>query len=161
MHLDLVAAAEQENGAAALLSENLQERGNAQPQETVGGPGWHDTHLAGQAHPRIPVHLDEHFPLQNAQDLVGVVVPMEVSDLVGRNGLHLHDQTLQPLIRASDHADVAGSGRERHLSRFRIEFSDGPVLITIAAGRVGSPTGLVGSDGNGRAATHHTENTQG
>jgi hypothetical protein len=100
MHLDLVAVVEEENGAAPLFSENLQERGSPEPQEPVGGPGWHEAHLAGLAHPRIAVHLDEHLPLQDAQDLVSVVVAMEVSDVVGRNGLHLHDQTLQPVLRA-------------------------------------------------------------
>jgi hypothetical protein len=64
----------------------------------VRGPSGHDTHLAGLAHPRIAVHLDEDLPLQDAQDLLGVVVAMEVSDVVARNGLHLHDQTLQPVV---------------------------------------------------------------
>jgi uncharacterized protein YxjI len=135
MYLDLLAVAEEEKGAAPLLPEHLQERGSPEPEEPVGGTGRHDTHLAGRAHPRIAVDLDEYFSLQDAQDLVGVVVAMEVSDVVGRNGLHPHDQTLQPVLRAGDHADVAGSGRERHLSRFRVEIADHyRVPITIAAG---------------------------
>jgi hypothetical protein len=100
MHLDIVAVVEEEDGAAPLLSENLQERGSPESQKPMGGPGWYEAHLAGRAHPRIAVHLDEHFPLQDAQDLVGVVVAMEVSDVVGRNGLHPQDQTLQPVLRA-------------------------------------------------------------
>ena len=135
MHLDLLAVAEEENSAAPLLPEDLQERGSAEPQEPVGGPGRHDTHLAGRAHPRIAVDLDEHFSALDAQDLVGGVMAMKVSDVVGRNGLHPHDQPLQPVLRAGDHAEVAGSGRERHLSRFRVEIADHyRVPITIAAG---------------------------
>jgi hypothetical protein len=136
MHFDLVAVAKEENSAAPLLAEDLQERGSPEPQESVGSPGRHDTHLARRAHPCIAVHLDEHFPLQDAQDLVGVVVAMEMSDVVGRNGLHPHDQTLQPVLRASDHADVARSSRERHLpqSSNRVVRSL-PVPVTIAAGR--------------------------
>jgi hypothetical protein len=116
MHLDLLAAAEEENRAAPLLPEDLEERRGPEPQEPVRGPSGDDTHLARLAHPRIAVHLDEHLPLQDAQDLVGVVVAMEVSDVVGRNGLHLHDQTLRPLFRAGDHSYLAGSCRERHIS---------------------------------------------
>jgi hypothetical protein len=135
MYLDLLIVAEEENSATPLLPEDLQERGSPEPQEPVGGPGRHHAHLSGQAHPRIAVDLDEHFTVQDAQDLVGVVVAMEVSDVVGRNGLHPHDQPLQPVLRAGDHTDVAGSGRERHLSRFRVEFADHyRVPITIAAG---------------------------
>ena len=63
MHLDLVAVVEEENSAAPLLSENLQERVSPEPQEAMAGPGWHDPHLAGRAHPPIAVHLDEHLPL--------------------------------------------------------------------------------------------------
>ena len=109
MHLDLLAVVEQENGCAAAPRRP----GAREPRaEEPWGTRRYDAHLAGQAHPRITVNLDQHFPFQDAQDLVGVVVAVEVPDVVGRNRLHPHDQTLQPVPRAGDHADIAGSGRD-------------------------------------------------
>jgi hypothetical protein len=39
---------------------------------------------------------------------------MQVSDVVGRDGLHPHDEALQAVLCSGDHADVVGSGRKRH-----------------------------------------------
>jgi hypothetical protein len=77
-------------------------------------PGRRDPDLAGATDHRLAIDLKQHLPLQDAQDLVGVVVTMEVADLVRRDRLHLHDKSSQPLLGARDHANVTSPARKRH-----------------------------------------------
>jgi hypothetical protein len=80
----------------------------------VYGARWCNSHLAGPADSRVAVDLDEDLSFQDREDLVGAVVAMEVSDVVGSDGLHSYDEALQPLLGSGDHADVTGPGRKRH-----------------------------------------------
>jgi hypothetical protein len=84
------------------------------------GSGRGDSHFAGLADPRVAVDLDEDLSLKNREDLVGGVVAVKVSDVVGCNGLDAHDQTPQPVLGSSDDGDFGGSRRERHRSRLLV-----------------------------------------
>lgn len=118
VHLDFFTAGEEEDGAGLLLPEHLKKCGPPEAKEAVCGPGGHDSELTCLAYLGLAVHLDQHLAFEDAEDLVGVVVPMEVPNVVGRHGLNPHDESPQPMLGASDDANVAGPGRKRHLSRF-------------------------------------------
>ena len=79
--------------------------------------GRHDAYLTRAADARLAVDLDQHLCLQDAEDLVGPVVTVEVCDLVGRHGLNEHDETTQPMLGAGHFSDLVAPARERHLNR--------------------------------------------
>jgi hypothetical protein len=114
MHLDIASAREQEDAARVLLPEHLEERRRAEPEEAVDRTGGHDPQLALAADARLAVHLDEDLSLQDAEDLVGAVVAVEVADVVCRDGLDPHDQTMQAVTGTRDVPDLVASPRERH-----------------------------------------------
>ena len=86
----------------------------------------------GLADPRVALNLDEDLALQNREDLVGSVVAVEVSDVVGCNGLHSHDEMPQTVLRSSDDGDFVGLRRERHLGRRSLELAAAmPTIPTV------------------------------
>jgi hypothetical protein len=91
MHLYLVSARQEEDRAGMLLPEHLEERGLAQAEEAVDDAGRHDAHLARAADARLAVDLDEHLSLQDAENLVGRIMAVEVPNVVRRDGLNPHD----------------------------------------------------------------------
>jgi hypothetical protein len=107
--LDLLAAREEEHGAAVLLAEDLEERRRPDPKEPVDSARRCDSHLAGPADSRVAVDLDEHLSVENAKDLIRGIVAVKVSYVVGRNGLHPHDEAPQPVVGSSDGAELVGS----------------------------------------------------
>ncbi len=117
MHLDLLTAVKEETGAALLLTKHLEERGSPEAEEPVHSARGRDAHLACTTHLGLAVDLDQHVAFENAQDLVGIVVAMEMPDVVGRHRLDAHDESSQTVLSARDDADFAGSHRERHRSR--------------------------------------------
>jgi hypothetical protein len=117
VHLDLLPAGEEEDGARLLLSEDLEERWSPEAKKPVYGAGGRDPQLARSANLWLAVDLDQHLAFEDAQDLVGVVVAMEVPDIVGSYGLNPHDESPQAVLGAGDDANGAGSGRERHCLR--------------------------------------------
>jgi hypothetical protein len=114
VYLDLLPTGEKEDGAGLLLAEHLEECGSSEAKEPVHGAGGRDAQLACMAHLCLAVHLDQHVAFEDAEDLIGIVVAVEVPNVVGRHGLDAHDESPQAVHRAGDDANVAGSHRERH-----------------------------------------------
>jgi hypothetical protein len=115
--LDLVTAPEEENGAGLLFTKHFQECRSPEAEKPVNGPGGCNAQLASLADLCLAVDLDQHFTFEDTEDLVGIVVAMEVPNVVGLHCLDAHDESPQTVLRASDDANVAGSHRERHRSR--------------------------------------------
>jgi hypothetical protein len=115
VYLDLFTTGEEKDSAGLLLPEHLEKCGSTEPKEPVHGAGGRDAELAGMAHVCLAVDLYQHIAFEDAEDLIGFVVAMEVSDVVGRDRLHAHDESSQAVARACDDANLAGSRRERHL----------------------------------------------
>jgi hypothetical protein len=125
VHLDLLTVGKEEI-AALLLPKHLKECGSPEAEEPVYRAGGRDAQLAYMTHLGLAVDLDQYVPLEDAEDLVGIVVAMEVSNVVGRHRLDAHNESMQAVLRAGDDAKFAGSHRERH------SFETGSLSITEA-----------------------------
>jgi hypothetical protein len=117
MHLDLVATRQQEDRAGMLLPDHLEERGLAQADEAVDGAGRHDAHLALAADTSLAADLDEHLSLQDAENLVGRIMSVEVPHVIRRDGLNPHDEAAQPVLGPCNVSDLVTPARERHRDR--------------------------------------------
>jgi hypothetical protein len=111
---DLLAVGKKEDCAARLLAYNFEQCGDTSAPEPVGAARRCDGDLAGTTDPRFSIDLNRYLSLENAEDLVGVVVTVQVRYLVRCNRLHLHNQSPQPVLGAGEHADVARPRRKRH-----------------------------------------------
>jgi hypothetical protein len=108
VNLFLSSVGQEEDRTGTLLPEHLEYGRRSEAEEAVWAPSRCDPQLAGTADPRFAVDLDQHLALQDTQDLVGVVVTVEVPDVIGRDWLHSHDQASQPMVAPGDHPwDVA------------------------------------------------------
>jgi hypothetical protein len=103
VNLFLSAVGQEEDRAGLLLPEHLEHGRRPEAEEAVWAPSRCDPQLAGTADPGLAVDLDQHITLQDTQDLVGVIVTVEVPDVIGRDWLHSHDQALQPMVASGDH----------------------------------------------------------
>jgi hypothetical protein len=112
VHLDFLTAGEEENGAGLLLTKHLEECGSPEAEEPVYGAGGRDAQLPRMADLCLAVDLDQHVAFEDAKDLVGIIVAMEVPNVVGGHRLHAHDESPQAVLSAGDDANVAGSQRE-------------------------------------------------
>jgi hypothetical protein len=137
VHLDLLTVGKEENGAALLLPKHLKECGSPEAEEPVYRAGGRDAQLAYMTHLGLAVDLDQYVPLEDAEDLVGIVVAMEVSNVVGRHRLDAHNESMQAVLRAGDDAKFAGSHRERH------SFETGSLSITEAPTAFRQPPGAL------------------
>jgi hypothetical protein len=117
VHFDLLPASEEEDGARLQLPEHFEECRSSEAKEAMWGAGGRDAQLACPADSCLPINLNEHLAFEDAENLVGVVVAMEVPDFVSSDGLNLHDETSQAVLGACDDPNIAGSDRERHGSK--------------------------------------------
>jgi hypothetical protein len=115
--LDLVTTREEESGAGLLFTEHFQECRSPEAEKPVNGPGGRNAQVASMAHLCLAVDLDQHLTFEDTEDLVGLVVAMEVPNVISLHCLDAHDEPPQTVLMAGDDANVAGSHRERHRSR--------------------------------------------